>query len=38
MLHAWRIRFEHPVVKKEMVFEAGIPADMREILDLLRDL
>jgi 23S rRNA-/tRNA-specific pseudouridylate synthase len=36
MLHAWRIRFEHPVEKKEMAFEASIPADMKEILDFLR--
>jgi 23S rRNA pseudouridine1911/1915/1917 synthase len=37
MLHAWRIRFEHPVEKKEMAFEANIPDDMKEILDFLRD-
>jgi 23S rRNA pseudouridine1911/1915/1917 synthase len=37
MLHAWRIRFEHPVEKKEMAFEACIPADMKEILDILKD-
>jgi len=37
MLHAWRIRFEHPVEKKEMVFEADIPGDMQEILNFLRD-
>jgi 23S rRNA pseudouridine1911/1915/1917 synthase len=38
MLHAWRIRFEHPVEKKEMAFEACIPLDMKEILDILKNL
>jgi 23S rRNA pseudouridine1911/1915/1917 synthase len=37
MLHAWRIRFEHPVEKKEMIFEASMPADMQEVLDILRN-
>ena len=37
MLHAWRIAFEHPVEKKEMVFEAQMPDDMKEILDSLKD-
>lgn len=37
MLHAWRIRFEHPVERKEMAFEAGIPDDMKNIMDFLRD-
>ena len=37
MLHAWRIKFIHPVEKKEMAFEACIPDDMKEILEILRD-
>lgn len=37
MLHAWRIRFEHPVERKEMAFEASIPDDMKDIMDFLRD-
>lgn len=37
MLHAWRIKFIHPVEKKEMAFEACIPDDMKEILEFLRD-
>jgi 23S rRNA pseudouridine1911/1915/1917 synthase len=36
MLHAWRIRFEHPVEKKIMEFQAKIPDDMKEIIDILR--
>jgi 23S rRNA pseudouridine1911/1915/1917 synthase len=37
MLHAWRIRFEHPFEKKEMTFEASIPLDMEDILGILRN-
>lgn len=37
MLHAWQIKFIHPVEKKEMAFEASMPLDMKETLDFLRD-
>lgn len=36
MLHAWRINFFHPRKKKEMNFEAPIPSDIRQVVDLLR--
>ena len=34
-LHAWRLRFRHPVTAKEMSLEAPIPADMRELANQL---
>ena len=30
-LHAWRLRFKHPVTGKEMMLEAPIPPDMRAL-------
>ena len=36
MLHAWRIKFNHPVTKKTMEFEAPIPNDMAELIDSLK--
>jgi 23S rRNA pseudouridine1911/1915/1917 synthase len=35
-LHAWKLSFYHPVEKKLMKFEAGIPTDMEELLEKLR--
>ena len=37
MLHAWRLRFTHPVSEKTMTFEAAIPRDMEELINALRD-
>lgn len=37
MLHAWRLRFTHPISKKTMTFEAAIPWDMEELINALRD-
>ena len=31
-LHAWKLRFCHPFTKQEITFQAGLPADMRELL------
>ena len=38
MLHAFRLRFAHPVRKEDMSLEAPLPADMRDYLDRLRNL
>lgn len=38
MLHAARLRFTHPSTGKDVVFEAPLPQDMRELLDLLTSL
>lgn len=35
-LHAWKLRFEHPLKKKELKLEAEIPQDLEEILQELR--
>ena len=32
MLHAWKLRLWHPVKGVELVFEAPIPADLRQYL------
>jgi len=37
MLHAWKIIFSHPRTKNRMEFEAPIPEDMLQILNLLRN-
>jgi 23S rRNA pseudouridine1911/1915/1917 synthase len=34
-LHAWRLRFKHPLSGKEVSLEAPIPADMRGLADEL---
>jgi 23S rRNA pseudouridine1911/1915/1917 synthase len=36
-LHAWRLSFEHPVLRTPLAFEAELPADLAGILDDLRD-
>jgi len=32
-LHAWRLKFQHPVTGKQMEFEAEIPRDLRKIIE-----
>jgi len=36
-LHAWNLAFTHPVTEEEVAFEAPIPADFAELLEVLRD-
>ncbi|THB74849.1 MAG: 23S rRNA pseudouridine(1911/1915/1917) synthase RluD [Gammaproteobacteria bacterium] len=36
MLHAWRLGLIHPVTGEEMFWEAGMPEDMEDLLDLMR--
>jgi len=36
MLHAWRIRFNHPITEKEIRIEAPIPEDMERLIMRLR--
>ncbi|OQY13249.1 MAG: hypothetical protein B6I30_03315 [Desulfobacteraceae bacterium 4572_187] len=36
MLHAWRLKFFHPALQKEMSFESPIPQDMKELIKALR--
>ena len=36
-LHAWRLRFIHPIERVEMTFTADWPDDLREVLDLLAE-
>lgn len=36
-LHAWRLRFTHPVSGDEVDFEAPLPADMAALIGVLRD-
>lgn len=36
MLHAYKLRFEHPITGKELSFEAEIPADMQRLIKPLR--
>lgn len=36
-LHAYRLGFKHPVTGESMSFEAEIPDDMEELLELLRE-
>jgi 23S rRNA pseudouridine1911/1915/1917 synthase len=35
-LHAWRLRFTHPASGEEVDFEAPLPPDMAELLEILR--
>jgi 23S rRNA pseudouridine1911/1915/1917 synthase len=35
-LHAWTISFKHPTTEKIVSFEAPLPDDMQNLLDLLR--
>jgi len=34
-LHAWRLYFNHPETKEPCLFQAGLPTDMRDLLDAL---
>jgi 23S rRNA pseudouridine1911/1915/1917 synthase len=34
-LHAYRLRFIHPISGKSLAFEAPVPPDMHELLKLL---
>ena len=36
-LHAYRLGFHHPVTGEEMLFEAELPDDMEDLLELLRE-
>lgn len=33
-LHSWKIKFIHPILKEEMVFQLELPTDMKKIIDL----
>lgn len=35
-LHAWTLEFNHPTTKKPVKFEAPLPEDMQNLLDMLR--
>jgi 23S rRNA pseudouridine1911/1915/1917 synthase len=35
-LHAWRLRFRHPVTRKKLELEAPLPHDLEQVLALLR--
>jgi 23S rRNA pseudouridine1911/1915/1917 synthase len=35
-LHAWRLRFVHPVTGRPVEFEAPLPQDLTAVLELLR--
>ena len=35
-LHAWRLKFEHPVTGKALVFEAPIPEEIERLITALR--
>lgn len=35
-LHAWRLRFAHPVTGRPLTVEAPLPADMRDLVTALR--
>jgi len=37
-LHARRLTIYHPVLNKEMTFEAAVPADMMRLIEALREL
>jgi len=36
-LHAWRLQFEHPTTEEIVEFEAPLPEDMQNTLDMLRE-
>jgi 23S rRNA pseudouridine1911/1915/1917 synthase len=35
-LHAWTLEFKHPTTKRIVKFEAPLPEDMQNLLDMLR--
>jgi len=36
MLHAWKIEFFHPEIKKKMSLEAKLKDDMKKFINLLK--
>ncbi|GAQ94041.1 23S rRNA pseudouridine1911/1915/1917 synthase [Thermodesulfovibrio aggregans] len=38
MLHAWKIEFKHPITGETLQFEAPLPNDMREIIEVLESI
>jgi 23S rRNA pseudouridine1911/1915/1917 synthase len=36
-LHAYRLEFFHPILKKKVSFQADLPEDMQRVLTLLRE-
>jgi 23S rRNA pseudouridine1911/1915/1917 synthase len=36
-LHAWRLRFDHPLTREPLAFEAPPPPDYLAALEILRD-
>lgn len=36
-LHAWRLNFQHPVSTQMLSFEAPLPSDMTQLIELLRE-
>ncbi|MDE7082270.1 MAG: RluA family pseudouridine synthase [Clostridia bacterium] len=38
LLHAWRLRLNHPVTGKEMSFEASVPDYFTQVLDKLNEI
>jgi 23S rRNA pseudouridine1911/1915/1917 synthase len=35
-LHAWRLAFEHPATGEDVEFEAPLPSDLEELIEILR--
>ena len=38
MLHSWQLQLFHPITKKDMMFEAPLPADMKEVINSLKQV
>ena len=38
MLHSWQLQFIHPITKEDMKFEAPLPADMKEVINSLKQV
>ena len=38
MLHSWQIEFIHPGIREKMKFEAPLPADMKEVINSLKQV
>lgn len=36
-LHAWKLEINHPATKKRLTFEADLPQDMSQMLEMLRE-
>lgn len=37
MLHAWKIKFMHPITGKEMEIEAPLPPYFKDVLEKLKE-